>query len=32
MGQAARVRVEAEFTTGRMIARVQAVYEDVLET
>jgi len=32
MGQAARARVEAEFTTGRMIARVQAVYEDVLET
>jgi glycosyltransferase involved in cell wall biosynthesis len=32
MGRAARVRVEAEFTTERMIARVQAVYEDVLET
>ena len=30
MGQAARVRVEAGFTTERMIARVQAVYEEAL--
>ncbi|MFQ6100792.1 MAG: glycosyltransferase [Anaerolineae bacterium] len=31
MGQAARARVEAEFTLERMIARVQAVYEEALE-
>jgi glycosyltransferase involved in cell wall biosynthesis len=30
MGQAGRARVEAEFTPGKMVARVQAVYEDVL--
>jgi len=30
MGLAARARVEAEFTLEQMIARVQAVYEDVL--
>jgi len=30
MGHAARARVEAEFTTEQMIARVQAVYERVL--
>jgi len=29
MGQAARARVESEFTQARMIARVQAVYEAV---
>jgi glycosyltransferase involved in cell wall biosynthesis len=32
MGQAARARVVAEFTTERMIARVQAVYEEALGT
>ena len=32
MGHAARVRVESEFTMERMIARVQAVYEDALRT
>jgi glycosyltransferase involved in cell wall biosynthesis len=32
MGRAARARVEEEFTTERMIARVHAVYEEVLET
>ncbi len=31
MGQAARARVEAEFTQERMIARVQAVYKETLE-
>ena len=30
MGRAARARVEAEFTLEQMVARVQAVYEDVL--
>jgi glycosyltransferase involved in cell wall biosynthesis len=30
MGQAGRARAEAEFTYGMMVARVQAVYEDVL--
>ena len=30
MGQAARARVETEFTQERMIARVQAVYEETL--
>jgi glycosyltransferase involved in cell wall biosynthesis len=30
MGHAARARVEAEFTLERMIARVQAVYEEAL--
>jgi rhamnosyl/mannosyltransferase len=32
MGQAARARVVAEFTQEQMVARVQAVYEDVLTT
>jgi len=32
MGLAARARVEEEFTTERMVARVQAVYEEALET
>ncbi len=31
MGRAARQRVEAEFTQERMIARVQAVYEAVVD-
>jgi len=30
MGQAARARVETEFTLEQMIARVQAVYDEVL--
>lgn len=30
MGQAGRARVEAEFTQERMVNRVQAVYEEVL--
>lgn len=30
MGRAARARVEAEFTLEQMVARVQAVYEDIL--
>jgi len=30
MGRAGRARVEAEFTLAQMIARVQAVYEEVL--
>ena len=30
MGRAARARVESEFTQERMIARVQAVYEEAL--
>ena len=30
MGRAGRARVEAEFTLERMVARVQAVYEEVL--
>lgn len=30
IGRAARVRIEAEFTPKRMIARVQAVYEEAL--
>ena len=32
MGRAARARVEAEFTVERMVARVQAVYEEALAT
>jgi rhamnosyl/mannosyltransferase len=30
MGQAGRARAESEFTCGAMVARVQAVYEEVL--
>ncbi len=30
MGKAGRNRVEAEFTTDKMVARVQAVYDEVL--
>lgn len=32
MGRAGRARIQAEFTTARMVARVQAVYEEVLAT
>jgi len=32
LGRAARARVEMEFTTERMVTRVQEVYEDVLGT